>query len=222
MSKHGTALTEGQLAEFLGAGVKALTLIANYLGPELTHNWSNNGQAMQRAFLSVLASQEMQEQKENQFLKLISGDKELVLDECNGAEILADAKEVFAYIDSDLKNWGADEKGKTTGKTPVQVFEIKKDAIFAQMFGSLSSDLKKLCLTQNQIIGFVRQYRKWLRADGYATIFLFESNNEFFVARVNVYSDGKLHVFVNRFEYSHVWHAEYRHRLVVPQLATTQ
>ena len=54
MSDRGTALSEGQLAEFVGAGARALTLIAAQLGPELAENWSRNGEAMQKAFLSVL------------------------------------------------------------------------------------------------------------------------------------------------------------------------
>lgn len=219
MPKHGTALTEGQLAEFLGAGVKALALIANDLGPELTHNWSNNGHAMQRVFLSALAPQETQKQKENQFLKIISGDKSLVLDVVDGTEILAKVKEMFAYIDSDFRNWKADEKGPATEKTPVVVYEMVKDATFMQMFGSLSSDPRKLCLTQAQIKNFVQKYRDWLRVDGWATFFLFESHNNFFVAHVHVNSDGSLSVYVYRFGHSYVWRAGNRHQLVVPQLA---
>jgi hypothetical protein len=158
----------------------------------------------------------------NEFLKLISGGESLVLDAVDGTETLYEASDVFAYRDSDLKNWGANQKGTATGKTPVQVHEIVKDANFSQTFNSLNADVKKLCFTQHQIKNFVKKYQNWLREDGYATFFLFESNNEFFVAYVYVYSGGKLSVNVDRFGDSNVWHAEYRHRLVVPQLATTQ
>lgn len=54
MPTHGTALNEGQTAEFVGAGTKALILIANHLGPDLAGNWAQNGEAMQRAFLGAL------------------------------------------------------------------------------------------------------------------------------------------------------------------------
>ena len=54
MSDPETALSDEQLAEFVGAGAKALALIANRLGPKLTHNWSRNNEAMQRAFLTAL------------------------------------------------------------------------------------------------------------------------------------------------------------------------
>ena len=155
----------------------------------------------------------------NEFLKLISGNESLVLDPVDGKEILADAKEIFTYIDSDFRNYNADEKEPTTKKTPMFVYEIVKDATFSQMFGSLSSGLDKLCLTQAQIKNFVKKYRNWLRADGYATFFLFESRGLFFVARMAVDSGGRLGVSVGRFEDSRVWRAGRRRRVVVPQLA---
>lgn len=153
------------------------------------------------------------------FLELISGNESLILDPVDGKETLTVAKDVFAYIDSDFKNYGAGEKGPATEATPVRVYELTKDATFPQLFGSLSSDVNKLCLTQAQIKGFVKKYRNWLRVDGYATFFLFESNKNFFVACVHVLSDGTLKVFVYRLVYSSVWFAEDRHRVVVPQLA---
>jgi len=152
---------------------------------------------------------------QNEYLSLISGSKELILDAVDGSETLAEAKDTFVWIDSDLKNWNTDHKGPATEKTPVLVYEMAKDAIFAQMFGSFSSDLRKLCLTQHQIKNFVRKHRNWLRSDGYATFFLFESNGEFFVAYVLVDSVG-LNVDVFRFERSYVWRAGGRPRLVVP------
>ena len=53
MSKHGTAIT-GHLANFLGAGTTALTLIADQLGSERMQFWSQNGEKMQQAFLEAL------------------------------------------------------------------------------------------------------------------------------------------------------------------------
>lgn len=54
LSDHETGLSDDQLAEFVGAGAKALALIANRLGPKLTHHWSRNNEAMQRVFLTAL------------------------------------------------------------------------------------------------------------------------------------------------------------------------
>ena len=91
------------------------------------------------------------------YLKLISVEP-LILDSADGEKFLAEAKDLFEYIDSGFRDWGADEKGPAT-KTPVCVYEMAKDATFSQMFSLLSSDKSKLCLTQAQIIEFVKKYR---------------------------------------------------------------
>lgn len=153
------------------------------------------------------------------FLRLISGGEALMLDALDGKEILAEANDVFAYIDSDFKNWRTDECGEATKETAVDVHEMVKDATFAQMFCSLSDDASKLCLTQAQIKNFVVKHRDWLRKDGYATFFLFKSKGKVFVAYVYFHSDGTLVVSVYKFEDDDRWYAEICHRLVVPQLA---
>jgi len=153
------------------------------------------------------------------FLQFISSGESLILDAVDGSETLLDAKDLFVYIDSDFKNWNADEKGQATGETPVEVYEMAKDATFSQMFGELSADVRKNCLTQHQIKNFVKKYRSWLRTDGYAAFFLFESKGNVFVADVDFISDGKLKVNVRKFEDDSVWSAGLRRRIVVPQLA---
>ena len=150
-------------------------------------------------------------------LRLLS-EEPLVLEPTDGSQVLAEANKVFAYIDPDFQNWNADEAGLATEQAQVCVYEMVRDATFAQMFGSLASDAAKLCLTQAQIKQFVVKHRDQLRSDGYATFFLFKSHDHFFVASVDVDS-GRLEVYVYRFEHSSVWDAEFRHRVVVPQLA---
>jgi len=152
-------------------------------------------------------------------LRLISGGQELLLDTVDGSRILANAKDTFVYIDPDLVRWGTNEQGLETPETPIEVHEMVKDSTFAQMFGSLNSDVKMLCLTQHQILNFIRKYRDWLRTEGFGTFFLFKSNGHFFVARVDVGSDGRLHVDVRRFGDDDVWLADDRHRVILPQLA---
>jgi hypothetical protein len=152
------------------------------------------------------------------YLSLLSGAETLMLDALDGKETLATAKEVFlSGIDGDFKNWGTNKAGIATKEQVVDVHELVKNATFAQMFGSLGADLDKLCLTQAQIKNFCKKHSNWLRKDGYATFFLFKVEDQFFVALVYVYSDG-LYVCVCRFEYGHVWLAEYSLRVVVTQL----
>ena len=56
MSNHGTALTPGQRAEFLKAGIGALTLLSHdpNLDPVIADSWAHNGEAMLRGFGGLL------------------------------------------------------------------------------------------------------------------------------------------------------------------------
>ena len=101
---------------------------------------------------------------------LVSEGVPLTIDVLDGKEILANATEVFlAGIDGDLKNWALDKVDVATKETAVNVYELVSDATFAQMFGSLSNDLDKLCLTQAQIKSFCTKYPDWIRGDGFGT-----------------------------------------------------
>ena len=73
--------------------------------------------------------------------------------------------------------------------------------------------------SQHQIKNFVKKHRNWLRTDGYATFFLFESHGNFFVADVSFHSDGRFRVRVRKLGSDDVWGAEFRRRVVVPQVA---
>lgn len=155
---------------------------------------------------------------ETEYLKLISGGETLVIDHCDGQRVLVDAIDWISHIDSDFCAWNADEVGHATPDTPVNVFELTNDGLFAGILGSLSTDNDKLCLTQDQIVSFVKKHRDWLRADGWGTFFVFKSYGNFFVARVSIRSAGTLFVNVYRLKADDRWYAEDRHRFVVPQL----
>lgn len=157
-------------------------------------------------------------QKIESILSLISGTEVLKLDPVDGNQTIRTSKNVFSYIDDDFKNYGADQTGSATKESIIEVYEIVKDATLARMFGSLGQELDKLCLTQHQILNFISKHRNWLRTEGYATLFLFKSNDQFFVADVDFNDDGSLEVDVFRLGYSSVWGARYRSRVVVPQL----
>lgn len=122
--------------------------------------------------------------------------------------------DLFSYIDSDFKNYGTDVIGEKTKSIKLAVCEMDKDSTFAQIF----INPEKMCLSQEQILYFVKNEKDKLRTDGYATFFLFKVGSEFFVAHVLVFSGG-LRVLVYRFSHDYVWRADLRLRVVVPQLA---
>jgi len=82
-----------------------------------------------------------------------------------------------------------------------------------------------LCFTQSQIIDFCKKHRNHLRQDGNATFFFTKKDfgkpateDNLFVAFVYVDSDG-LRVRVYHFDYAYVWDADYRLRVVIPNLS---
>ena len=153
--------------------------------------------------------------KKDQILNLLSNGESIIIDLCDGSETLNQAKELFTSgIDPDFKNFETDNPGIASKETSAQVYEVVKDATFAQMFGFLGIELNELCFTQAQIKNFCKKHPSWLSQDGYVTFFLFKINNNFFVARVYVGSNG-LRVGISKFENSYVWPNKKRH-LVIP------
>lgn len=149
-------------------------------------------------------------------LKLIK--KDLIIP-ATGNNYISNAIYVFTgRIDSDFKNWGLDVPSEPKPETKVAVLELTQDATFEQMFSDFSN-LDDACLTQEQIITFCQNQQGHLGQDGDSTFFIFKVDNEFFVARVCFDVDGPLEVYVNRFSNDGVWYAEYRLRIVVPQLS---
>jgi hypothetical protein len=149
--------------------------------------------------------------------KLISGAVVLEIEETDGKETIAEASDTFTGgIYGLTKHEG--HKAVPTKKTRVQVYEMIKNGKYAEVFGGLSNDLNSLCFSESQIIQFVKKHRKWLRDESYGTFFLYKKGGEFFVARVGLgYSAPG--VGVRPLSDAYVWRAEYRHRVVVPQLA---
>jgi len=142
----------------------------------------------------------------------------VVLPPCDGTKTIAkDGTDLFTgWIDPEFNNCGANDR---TSETRVAVLEMVEDADFATMFGSLDKDTSKLCLTQHQILDFVRDHENLLRDGGYATLFLFKSKGKFFVASVAWNDYGSLGVNFRRFGSDGICLAKYGHRVVVPQLA---
>ena len=153
-------------------------------------------------------------------IKLISAGKRVVIGATQGTETLASANDVFSSISSDFKNWGCDKVEPATPDVAVLVYEQIEDATYPKIFGSLNQNLDRLTLTTPQIKNFVVNHAKDYLLDAEWTCFrfLFKVGSELFIADVRVLSDGNRDVRVTRFLDGSVRHAEYRHRIVVPQL----
>ena len=152
------------------------------------------------------------------YLKRIFAEKSVEVAETDGKETLASVTDVFKG-----GIYGAvprKKPGKRTKKILAAVYEMIKDGKYRQIFGGFGENLRRLVWQESQIVAFCRDHRDLLRADGYGTFFLFEGEDGgFFVAFVDFDDFGRLEVRVYPFSVDNVWGAEYRHRVVVPQLA---
>jgi hypothetical protein len=155
-------------------------------------------------------------------LKLISAGKRVVIDATKGTETLASANDVFSYISPDFKNWGCDKAEQATPEVAVLVYEQIEDAVYPKIFGSFDQNFDRLVLTTPQIKNFIVNHARNYLLEGEEWTcfrFLFKVGNEFFIADVRVLSGGGRDVRVTRFLDSSVRHAQYHHRIVVPQPA---
>lgn len=151
-----------------------------------------------------------------------------VLGATTGQRTLAKAKNLFpGGLDPDFVNWGTDVAGAATEEAPFEVFEMTKNGTFEQILDGFGVDRKKLCWEQDQIITFVENHKDLLHPDGWETFFLFsvkfeegteDEREKFFVAYVRRDDGGQHEARVYCLSHDYVWHAEYRHRFVIPQL----
>jgi hypothetical protein len=151
----------------------------------------------------------------NDRLKLISGGEPLVLSPTDGREMLAQATDLFRYIDSNFEHWNCIIAGSPTQETPVQVYEMVRDSTFQEMFGGFGVSLDRLALTQAQIKQFVKRYPGWLKRGGNGTFFLFAVGSEYLVVALYLFSDSRIGARVRRFALERVFRATKRHRLVL-------
>jgi hypothetical protein len=125
------------------------------------------------------------------------------------SKLIKDQDKLFSYIDSNFKNWNIDE-GVETKKRKLETKILEKDGKFTDFLK------EKDVLTQEEVIKYVEEYKQDFN---YTHFFLLKnSEGKFFVASVHVDDDGRLDVRVSPLEYDVMWHANYQHRVVVPQL----
>jgi hypothetical protein len=154
----------------------------------------------------------------NDYLKLLYGKKELILDAQDGLRLISEQKNLFVYIDHNFARYGESEKRETTEKQKVQAYELIKDSDFSNFFNSVGVALDKLCLTQAQIIDFLCKHKDWLCDNGYTTFFLFKSDSKFFVATVYCEDSGTLQAYARSLGNYTMWRTADRCLIVIPQV----
>jgi len=105
--------------------------------------------------------------------------------------------DLFKFVFFDLADLNTKESAIKSDGIELLVYEQVKDSTINQMFISLNRNFDQLCLTQNQILEFLDNYKKYSR--NYTNHFLFKSNGKIFIAQVCVDSDDSMRLFGGSF-----------------------
>lgn len=146
--------------------------------------------------------------------------EDIIIGPTKGNETIANADDMFDYVQPDFKARGTDvPSGVSTETARAKVYEMRdRNATFAQMFGSLGR-IRTRSWQQGQVIAFCRDNRDKLRQEGFGTFFPFKVKDRIrpFVACVCVGGE-RLEVAVFKLNYKDIWKAQAHRRVVVPQL----
>lgn len=126
----------------------------------------------------------------SQVLKLISNG-DVKLEELDGSRVFSFSDgETFRIVFFDELN--SSEFSQKSDSMELLVYQQIKDANIYQMFKSLGRDFSELCLTHNQILEFLEQYKNY---SGKTNHFLFKSSDEIFIAQICSDPDGSMRLF---------------------------
>lgn len=165
-------------------------------------------------------------EKENQMLRLVSKNRSLIIDACDGTKTLMKATKTFKRgIDYGSGNWNCKQISDPTKETEVEIYEQIQEATFIQMFSSLSNNWEDVCLTQHQIEVFCNKHSTWLVKDTVPNLMLFKVEENFLIALVNtgMYYEEELTlaVKVRWFSIQDIWKIPARGntRIIVPKIS---
>ena len=154
---------------------------------------------------------------QNKLLKLISGNDEIIIEKTSGEKDLESAKDVFTEVMSIQTNSYKNDQYVPTERTSVSVYEITDFDTASSLFDSLDMNQEKLCLTQHQIREFCISHKNWLAPFGLSTIFLFQVQRRFSIAKVVQGVGLQLHIM--KFESGHYFRKEFGDRVIAPKLS---
>ncbi len=140
----------------------------------------------------------------------------LDIEPCDGLKTIANAQDIFSYIDQKFKSWDLDKPSENTAETKADVYELVGSAHFQRMIEELNLDPNDIYFSQDQILYFIQNHREYLSHSWYTFFLLKRDDDEFFVACV-LLDNGKLKVGVDRFDYEGVFDANAHPRIVVKQ-----
>jgi len=142
--------------------------------------------------------------------------KPLIIGSTDGSRIITQARDVFTdSISPHFRKWKINKPVGPTNKTIMRAYKITRSTTYTEMFTSIDSDIRSLCMTPHQIIDFCQEYFEWtVEYQGRSTIFLVKSNGFFFVPHV-FWNHKGLSIGINEYSSALDWRPDYNHRLLI-------
>ncbi|MFA6194637.1 MAG: hypothetical protein WC719_02745 [Patescibacteria group bacterium] len=145
-------------------------------------------------------------QEKKELLELVSGPEGISIDSLDGQETILKSKEIYSFINSKFQEWGLDQPSPPTGKTIVDVYKLKGDATFAEVFASISGAKGERTLSQAQINNFSKNHQELSSRLEDQLFFFFQANGEYWVASLCVRSTGRPTISPLKLSYDRSWH----------------
>lgn len=161
-------------------------------------------------------------QEKKQLLELVSGPKGILIDSLNSQETILKSKGIYSFINQKFEEWNLDQPGPPTGKTVVDVYKLKSDATFSEVFASVSSEKGKRIFSQQQINNFSKNHQELLVRPEDQMFFFFQNNGEYWVASLCSRGNSRPTISPLRLSYDRSWHPsvdpEVNFYFVIPRL----
>lgn len=120
-------------------------------------------------------------------VKLVHGAEALDLDEVNCDKVSLEKVKYFYEEGGHTGRNFKIQKILPTKKAKVSVYDLVIGGIYADIFGGMSGNFKRLCLTQAQVVQFAEKHYDYLLDNGHGTFFPVKYGkygNKFFVINI--------------------------------------
>lgn len=161
-------------------------------------------------------------QEKQQLLELVSGPEGLIIDSLSGQENIPQSKGLYSFINQKFQEWGLDQPSPPTGRTVVDVYKLKNDATFAEVFAAISGAKGGRALSQAQINAFSKNHQEFSTRPEDQMFFFFQANAEYWVASLCSRGNSRPTISPLKLSYDRSWHPssepELNFYFVIPRL----
>lgn len=165
--------------------------------------------------------------KQEVFIRKLFLNEIIKIEATDGKTSIAQSEKVFknCWLDQNFINSGLDKPQNSSKETMIEIYEVSEGGTFEEMFIKFYKTLDKLnelCLTQNQIIEFCKNYKK-LFQNHQTLFFLFKEKkwwqfkSKYYIACVDLLTGG-LSIDMYKLKENFPWMPGFSYYIVIPEI----